>query len=129
HHTDAAAATADRFRKPGNDGLRRHPDGRDYFHAPWPGAGSVAPAATDQVMSLLQTTHLTKAFGGVEAVSDLSFAVEAGHVHSIIGPNGAGKTTLVNLLTGIYTPTSGRIEVNGQDTNGIKPHDLAKLGI
>src|SRR5699024_6960453 len=105
------ATVSDRFRKPGNGGVRADPDGRGHFHAARPGAGPVAPAATEQIVSLLQTTRLTKTFGGVEAVSDLSFAVEAGHVHSIIGPNGAGKTTLVNLLTGIYTPTSGRIEI------------------
>lgn len=80
-------------------------------------------------MTLLQTSDLTKSFGGVHAVSELTFAVEAGHVHSIIGPNGAGKTTLINLLTGVYTPTSGRIRLGERDTHGIQPHDLAKLGI
>jgi branched-chain amino acid transport system ATP-binding protein len=79
--------------------------------------------------AILECDTLTKSFGGVHAVCDLSFAIERGHIHSIIGPNGAGKTTLINLLTGIYTPTSGRILLAGDDTRGMAPHVLAKRGL
>ena len=60
-------------------------------------------------MSTLSVERLSKKFGGVHAVEDLSFEVAEGTVHSIIGPNGAGKTTLLNLLTGVYVPSAGRI--------------------
>ncbi len=80
-------------------------------------------------MNLLEVSNLSKSFGGVSAVSELTFSVKEGHVHSIIGPNGAGKTTLINLLTGVYTPTSGRIRLGEHDIQGIQPHDLAKLGM
>ena len=58
-------------------------------------------------MTLLAVDKLSKAFGGVHAIEDLSFGIRAGAVHSIIGPNGAGKTTLLNMLTGIYVPDCG----------------------
>ncbi|GAB3677588.1 ABC transporter ATP-binding protein [Salinisphaera aquimarina] len=79
--------------------------------------------------AILEAVDLTKTFGGVDAVSQLSFAIEPGHVHSIIGPNGAGKTTLINLLTGIYTPTAGRILVEDSDTRGLAPYELARKGL
>ncbi len=79
--------------------------------------------------ALLHTDNLTKTFGGVDAVSDLSFAVEAGTVQAIIGPNGAGKTTLINLLTGVYTPTRGHIRLGETDIAGVAPHRLAALGM
>ena len=62
---------------------------------------------------MLRVENLTKRFGGVEAVSEVSFAVGEGAVHAVIGPNGAGKTTLFNLITGIYRPTSGSITLDG----------------
>ena len=80
-------------------------------------------------MSLLAVDGLSKEFGGVHAVQDLSFTVEAGTIHSIIGPNGAGKTTLFNLITGIYTPSSGRITLDGTDIAGKSPSQLAGLGM
>ena len=64
-------------------------------------------------MAILETQSLTKSFGALTAVSDVSLSIEAGTLHSIIGPNGAGKTTLFNLLTGTYAPTSGRIVLDG----------------
>ena len=80
-------------------------------------------------MALLEVQGLCKAFGGVLAVQDVSFAVEAGLVYSVIGPNGAGKTTLFNLITGIYQPTSGEICLDGCSIVGQPPHRLAGMGI
>ncbi|MFH1044750.1 MAG: ABC transporter ATP-binding protein [Pseudomonadota bacterium] len=80
-------------------------------------------------MSLLRVEGLTKKFGGLNAVEDLSFDVEPGAVHSIIGPNGAGKTTLLNLLTGVYQPSGGRIVFGGNDLTGRAPHEYARHGI
>jgi branched-chain amino acid transport system ATP-binding protein len=77
----------------------------------------------------LRVTHVSKSFGGVRAIDDLSFDVRKGIVHSIIGPNGAGKTTLVNLLTGVYRPASGRIAFDGRDLTGAPPHAFAAAGI
>ncbi len=80
-------------------------------------------------MNVLQVHGLTKAFGGVHAVADLSFSVSTGHVHSIIGPNGAGKTTLFNLITGVYTPTAGRIMLEGEDVTALTTAARAERGI
>jgi len=80
-------------------------------------------------MSLLKVTNLTKSFGGVSAIRDLSFSIEAGTIHSIIGPNGAGKTTLFNLITGVYTPSSGSVRFNDREIGGVEPHKLAALGM
>ncbi|MBN2849045.1 MAG: ATP-binding cassette domain-containing protein, partial [Erysipelotrichaceae bacterium] len=60
-------------------------------------------------MSLLKVEHLTKNFGGLSAVSNVSISVEEGELVGLIGPNGAGKTTLFNVLTGVYTPTEGKV--------------------
>jgi branched-chain amino acid transport system ATP-binding protein len=78
---------------------------------------------------LLSVKHLSKEFGGVHAVEDLSFEVEKGRIHSIIGPNGAGKTTLFNLITGLYQPSAGSVHLNGRSLAGHKPHELAPLGM
>jgi branched-chain amino acid transport system ATP-binding protein len=80
-------------------------------------------------MTLLRAEALTREFGGVLAVADLAFEIEAGSVFSIIGPNGAGKTTLLNLLTGIYRPSSGRVLFDGRDLTGRAPHQFAAAGI
>jgi branched-chain amino acid transport system ATP-binding protein len=80
-------------------------------------------------MSLLEVSALTREFGGVRAVDDLSFAIDAGRVHSLIGPNGAGKTTLLNLLTGIYRPSAGTIRLDGRDISGLTPSARARLGM
>ncbi len=78
---------------------------------------------------LLEVDHLTKSFGGVIAVADVSFALPAGRIHSIIGPNGAGKTTLFNLIAGVYAPSGGRIRLDGGDVAGLPPHVLAARGV
>jgi branched-chain amino acid transport system ATP-binding protein len=80
-------------------------------------------------MSLLKVEKLSKEFGGVHAIEDLSFTVESGHIHSIIGPNGAGKTTLFNLITGVYTPSSGRVLFQDRLVSGMRPYELAALGM
>ncbi len=80
-------------------------------------------------MSLLTVEKLSKAFGGVAAVSDLDFSVTAGKIHSIIGPNGAGKTTLFNLINGVYTPTAGRIAFMGEDVTSLTTAERARRGI
>jgi branched-chain amino acid transport system ATP-binding protein len=80
-------------------------------------------------MALLETRHLTKSFGALTAVDDVSLALEAGGLHSIIGPNGAGKTTLFNLLTGTFAPTSGTLLFDGKDITGTPAHRVAHLGL
>jgi branched-chain amino acid transport system ATP-binding protein len=81
------------------------------------------------IAPLLSVTALSKAFGGVLAVDQVSFDLEAGKVNSIIGPNGAGKTTLLNLLTGVYAPSAGTVAFDGADVSGFAPHRLAARGM
>ena len=78
---------------------------------------------------MLTVENLTRTFGGVTAVSDVSFEVAKGTIHAVIGPNGAGKTTLFNLVTGVYTPTRGSIRFEGQEIGGLAPEKLARRGI
>jgi len=80
-------------------------------------------------MSFFTCDHLSIQFGGVKAVTDVSFAVEPGEVFTIIGPNGAGKTTIFNLISLIYPPTNGRIVFEGREITGSSPHQVANLGI
>ena len=80
-------------------------------------------------MSLLRVEGLSKKFGGVHAVEELSFEIRPGAVHSIIGPNGAGKTTLLNLLTGVYVPTAGSVVYGGRALTGCAPYEFARAGI
>ena len=78
---------------------------------------------------ILRTENLTMQFGGLTAVSDLSFAVPEHSIVGLIGPNGAGKTTVFNMITGFYTPTKGRILFNGRDITGLVPHKVSREGI
>ncbi|OIP89406.1 MAG: ABC transporter ATP-binding protein [Syntrophobacterales bacterium CG_4_8_14_3_um_filter_58_8] len=78
---------------------------------------------------ILDAECLHKAFGGLMAISDLSFKVREGEIKSVIGPNGAGKTTLFNLITGVHPASSGKIHFQGKPINGLKPHVIARLGI
>jgi len=80
-------------------------------------------------MALLEVEALSRSFGGVHAVQDLSFDIEPGKVHSIIGPNGAGKTTVFNLITGLYRPSSGRVFFDGSEVTGCAPYELARRGM
>jgi branched-chain amino acid transport system ATP-binding protein len=79
--------------------------------------------------ALLATDHVTKAFGGLVAVEDVSFVVKPRSIVSIIGPNGAGKTTFFNMLTGLYKPTVGRILFGGTDVTGTRPDIITALGV
>ena len=80
-------------------------------------------------MTQLQVQGLCKRFGGVDAVDDLDFTVQAGAIFSIIGPNGAGKTTLFNMLSGLFAPSRGRIYLDGENVTGLAAHQLAGRGI
>ena len=77
----------------------------------------------------LSATRLCKSFGGLKAVTELSFAVPAGGLHGLIGPNGAGKTTVFNLLTGVYRPDAGEVLVGGKPMTGKKPSEIALAGM
>jgi len=80
-------------------------------------------------MSVLLVEGLSKKFGGLNAVEDLSFEIHPGAVYSIIGPNGAGKTTLLNLLSGVYQPSGGRIAFGEHELTGRAPYEFAGRGI
>ncbi len=80
-------------------------------------------------MTLLRISNLTKKFGGLMAVSDVSFDVDQGKIVGLIGPNGAGKTTVFNLITGNYVPDQGEIFFDGQNLVGLKTHKIVSLGI
>lgn len=80
-------------------------------------------------MALLEAKNVTKQFGGLTAVNDVSLTIEAGSIVSVIGPNGAGKTTFFNVLTGIYKPTNGTIIFDGKDITGLRPDQITALGI
>ncbi len=76
----------------------------------------------------LELRHVSLSFGGLRAVSDLSLTLERGALGGLIGPNGAGKTTVFNLLTGVYTPASGDILLDGKSIVGLLPHAIAAAG-
>ena len=78
---------------------------------------------------VLETTRLTKTFGGLTAVDTLDLRVHRGEISSLIGPNGAGKTTVFNVVTGIYRPEQGRVLFQGDDITGRKPHQIVEKGI
>ncbi len=80
-------------------------------------------------MVILEGRGLTKAFGGLQAVKDLSFELRDGEILGIIGPNGAGKTTLFNLVTGFYRPDAGMVLLKGEDITGLRPHQICKRGL
>ncbi len=84
-------------------------------------------------MSLLSVDKLTKSFGGLTAVSNASMSIEKGELVGLIGPNGAGKTTFFNLLTGVYAPSSGSIELeiegSMKEIGGLKPYNITKVGM
>ncbi len=78
---------------------------------------------------MLTLERITKRFGGLTAVRDVSFEVRAGDLLGIIGPNGAGKTTLFNVISGYYRPDGGRVVFDGRDVSGTSPHAICRLGL
>ncbi|MCG8988550.1 ABC transporter ATP-binding protein [Delftia acidovorans] len=78
---------------------------------------------------MLKIDRLTKTFGGLAAVNDVSTVIEEGRINAIIGPNGAGKTTFFNLISCVHKPTSGTITFNGQDVTSLRTDQVAKLGV
>ena len=80
-------------------------------------------------MALLEVKHLTKRFGGLVAVNELSFQVDEHDILGLIGPNGAGKTTVFNLITGVLKPDKGNIIFQGEDIVKSKPYEICKKGI
>ena len=90
--------------------------------APVAAGGRTGPAS-------LEVSHLTKAFGGVRAVSDASLQVPAGSLTGLIGPNGAGKSTVINLISGFEVPDAGQIVFDGQRIEGRSPHAISQLGL
>jgi branched-chain amino acid transport system permease protein len=104
--------------------LRRRPPGVE-----------AAPAERDPALAntagapVIAVRGLTKNFGGIRALNDVSLAVKAGTVHGLIGPNGSGKSTFVNVLTGLYQPSAGTIELRGRAVERLKPHRMAELGV
>lgn len=77
----------------------------------------------------LEIQNVSKNFGGIQALNDVSLSLGGGELIGIIGPNGAGKTTFVNTLTGFYTPSKGKLVFNGKNITGMKPNEVTKRGI
>jgi len=80
-------------------------------------------------MAILEVYSLTKRFGGLTAVSDLSFSLDESEIVGLIGPNGAGKTTVFNMIAGFYRPDSGRVVFQGEDLTGLRPYEICRKGI
>jgi branched-chain amino acid transport system ATP-binding protein len=79
--------------------------------------------------ALLHVRGISKRFGGLAALEDVSLAIARGEIFGLIGPNGAGKTTLFNVITGVYAPSAGEVVFNGTRVSGMKPHSIAEHGI
>ena len=80
-------------------------------------------------MSLLEIRDVTKRFGGLTALANVSYSLNKGEILGLIGPNGAGKTTLFNVVNGFYPPTKGEVLFDGEKISNLKPHQICKLGI
>lgn len=78
---------------------------------------------------ILEVEHLTKRFGGLKAIDDVSIHLNEGEILGLIGANGAGKTTLFNMISGVFPPSEGKIILNGQEIQNMKPHKICELGI
>ena len=85
--------------------------------------------APNGAAEMLRIDGITKTFGGLVAVSSVSFSVAQGKIVSIVGPNGAGKTTLFNVISGVYQPDNGKVSLLGEDVTGLAPHRLAERGL
>ena len=84
---------------------------------------------SDPARTGLSIEHIAVQFGGLTAISDMTFAVNEGEVVGLIGPNGAGKTTAFNVITGFLRPTRGEIRYRGRVLNGLRPHEIAEVGL
>jgi branched-chain amino acid transport system ATP-binding protein len=80
-------------------------------------------------VSAIELQRLVVRFGGLVAVSDVSFSVREGSVHSLIGPNGAGKSTVINAITGFYRPSNGSVSIFGRDVAGLRPDQISRAGV
>jgi branched-chain amino acid transport system ATP-binding protein len=80
-------------------------------------------------MSLIEVKEVSKQFGGLAALTNISFALNKGEILGLIGPNGAGKTTIFNVINGFYPPTKGDVFLKGQNVSNLKPHVLCRLGL
>ena len=109
-------------------GIAGDPVPRSPSPAAGHGRGNGTSASRRPVEELV-VEDLTVRFGGISALSDVSFRVEPGTVHAVIGPNGAGKSTSLNVLTGVYEPTSGTVRYGDRKLTGLRPHRIAELGI
>src|SRR5215471_267530 len=98
----------------------------------------IGPSRADEMMSSaapaleepqLAVSGVSKRFGGVRAVEDVTIAVGQGEIVSIIGPNGAGKTTLLNIISGLFQPNTGSILLEGRDITGERPSRIAAMGV
>mgnify|MGYP000868243034 FL=1 len=78
---------------------------------------------------ILSLEHVSRRFGGVQALADVSMGIEKGQIYGLVGPNGAGKTTLINAITGFYPPQEGTITFEGESLVGISPHQVARRGM
>src|SRR3989344_929982 len=83
----------------------------------------------DTAQSLLRVDGVSRHFGGLTALDDVSLDIRAGEIYGLIGPNGAGKTTLFNVLTGLYTPDTGHVWLRARKLSGQKPHEGAQQGV
>jgi ABC-type branched-subunit amino acid transport system ATPase component len=94
-----------------------------------PEAASTASRPAKRAPEELSLDGVTVRFGGVQALSDVTFAVIPGTMHALIGPNGAGKSTCLNVLTGVYAPTGGNARYGGHELTRLRPHRIARLGV
>ena len=78
---------------------------------------------------MVRVENISKHFGGIKAVDNVSISIAKGSITGLIGPNGAGKTTLFNIIAGLYTPSAGRVFLDGEEITGLKPHQLFKKGL
>ncbi len=84
---------------------------------------------TASASTILTIENVSKEFGGLLALDQVSLSVKEGEIFGIIGPNGAGKTTLFNVINGVYPPTRGQVKFRGEDVTGLQPYDMSKRGI
>jgi branched-chain amino acid transport system ATP-binding protein/branched-chain amino acid transport system permease protein len=106
--------------------LGRHRSGPSMVLEPFQ---PLSPAAASGSGVLLEVTGLVKRFRGVTAVDGVSLSVRPGEILGVVGPNGSGKTTLFNVISGLYRPSSGRVELDGQVISGLRPYRISRLGV